>query len=90
MFEVARGERPDTPRKPDPTGLSNIFHQLEADPACCAYVGDSPGDIQVAKNAGCLAVGVSWGYRSVEDLAQAGADVIIERAEQLLDLAETR
>ena len=90
VFEVARGERPDTPRKPDPTGLSNIFRQLEADPALSAYVGDSPGDIQVAKNAGCLAVGVSWGYRSVEDLAQAGADVIVDCAEQLLDLIETR
>ncbi|MDO4502226.1 MAG: HAD family hydrolase [Coriobacteriia bacterium] len=86
-FEIARGERPDTPRKPDPTGLLSIFAQLDADPAQSAYVGDSPGDMQVAKNAGCLAVGVSWGYRSVQDLQDAGADVIIDRADQLLEVA---
>lgn len=90
QFEIARGERPDTPRKPDPTGLLRIFAELNADPAKSAYVGDSPGDILVAKNAGCLAIGVDWGYRLPEEMLAAGADVIISSADQLLDLAGLR
>lgn len=88
VFEIARGERPDTPRKPDPTGLLRIFEQLDADPAQSAYVGDSPTDIAVAHNAGCLAIGVSWGYRSAKELVEAGAHTVIDRAEQLLDIAK--
>ena len=87
IFEIARGERPDTPRKPNPKGLLDVMVALGTKPENCAYVGDSPGDMQVAKNAGCKAVGVSWGYRQVAELKAAGADVIIDTPGQLLEIA---
>jgi phosphoglycolate phosphatase len=37
----------------------------------------------MAGAAGCRAVGVAWGYHSVEDLAAAGADVIARHASDL-------
>ena len=85
-FDLLRGEREDTPRKPDPTGLLKVIAELKTQAANCAYVGDSPGDILVAKNAGCMAVGVNWGYRSVKELEAAGADIIISKPEDLLSL----
>jgi phosphoglycolate phosphatase len=49
-------------------------------------IGDSEVDIQTAKKAGMLAVGCSWGYRSREVLEEAGADVIVDKPEELLSL----
>jgi phosphoglycolate phosphatase-like HAD superfamily hydrolase len=35
-----------------------------------------------------LSVGCSWGYRSVDDLLECGADVIVDTPEGLLDIFE--
>lgn len=60
------------PRKPDPTGLLATIEELGSTPERTVYVGDSPGDIHVARNAGCYAVGVSWGYHDPADFAAEG------------------
>ena len=86
VFDVVRGESPDTPRKPDPTGLFNVMGELGVEPERVAYVGDSGSDMTVAHAAGCMAVGVTWGYRSVEVLKAAGADVLIDEPSQLYNV----
>ena len=43
-----------------------------------AYVGDSPPDMAAAVQAGVRAVGVATGSFSGEDLARAGADVVLD------------
>ncbi|MEC4175029.1 HAD-IA family hydrolase [Adlercreutzia sp. R21] len=60
------------PRKPDPAGLLATIEELGSTPERTVYVGDSPGDIHVARNAGCYAVGVSWGYHDPADFAAEG------------------
>ena len=62
LFAVQYGERADIPRKPDPTGLLRSIAELGSVPDRTAYVGDSPGDVAVSRNAGTFAVGVAWGY----------------------------
>lgn len=42
-----------------------------------AYVGDHPGDVEAARVAGALAVGVATGPRTADELAAAGADVVL-------------
>lgn len=42
------------------------------------YVGDHVGDVIGAKTAGCLAVAVNTGPSTKEELATAGADVILD------------
>ena len=54
------------------------------------YVGDSPGDVLVSRNAGAFAIGVSWGYHHADALRKAGADVVIEDARELLQFAVER
>jgi phosphoglycolate phosphatase len=49
-------------------------------------VGDSPVDVETAKNAGMAAVGVSWGFRPAEELREAGAGAILDRPGELLAL----
>ena len=87
LFEVMHGECDDIPRKPDPTGLLRTIRELESTPERTVYVGDSPGDVRVARNAGTFAIGVAWGYHDAQDLRDAKADVVIEGTRELLDYA---
>ncbi len=76
-------------RKPDPRGLLTVIEELGSTPARTVYVGDSPGDIHVARNAGCYAVGVTWGYHDPSDFVAEGwePDVLADDPEQILALA---
>lgn len=89
-YVVARGQREGVPTKPDPTAPLELAAMLGADPSECAFVGDTHVDVMTAKNAGMLAVGVSWGYRPREVLEEAGAAVIVDRVSQLLDVFPCR
>jgi phosphoglycolate phosphatase len=51
-----------------------VLSRLEA----TAYVGDSPPDMAAAVAAGARAVGVATGSFSRDDLARAGADVVLD------------
>ena len=86
MFDIARGECEEIPRKPDPRGLQHMLDQLGVSPQYVAYVGDSGTDMTVAQAAGTYAVGVSWGYRPTSELLAAGARQIIDTPDQLLVL----
>jgi len=50
------------------------------------YVGDSEVDVKTAKNSGIMCVGVTWGFRDREVLEQEGADYIIDRPQELLEI----
>lgn len=85
-YKVARGQRVGAPTKPDPTVPWEIAGLLGATPAECAMVGDTPVDVQTAKNAGFLSVAVSWGYRPRTDLEAACPDFIVDRVNDLVPL----
>ena len=88
LVQITYGERPDTPRKPDPTGALQLLRELGGDPATTLYIGDSTVDMQTAKNAGLTAVGVTWGFRSAAELKAAGADALVDAPAELLPLFE--
>ena len=77
------------PRKPDPAGLLATIEELGSTPERTVYVGDSPGDIHAARNAGCYAVGVSWGYHDPRDFAAEGwePDLLVTDPAQIVSLA---
>ena len=85
-YEIARGQRTGAPAKPDPTVPLELASLLGATGAECALVGDSNVDMTTAKNAGMLAVGVTWGYRPAEILIEAGADVLADHPLDLLKI----
>ena len=86
-FDVAKGESPTCPRKPDPTGLLASIQEIGLNPSQVTYIGDSAGDMKTAKAAGAMAIGVSWGYQTVDRLVSAGADMVIDDPLAILDLA---
>ena len=84
VFDMARGECEQIPRKPDPTGLLWMMERLGARPESTVYVGDSGGDMAVASAAGAYPVGVTWGYRSAEVLVESVAQRLIDSPAELL------
>lgn len=82
---LAMGET-ELPRKPEPTVPLMICDRFEALTDESAFIGDSEVDVRTAKNAGMTSVAVSWGFRDRDVLERAGADVIIDTPEQLLDI----
>lgn len=77
----ARGESTDCPRKPAPDMVHMAMQALGADR--CIYVGDSEVDVLTAKNAGVPCIAVTWGFRDVETLRNAGAQHFCHRAEDV-------
>lgn len=87
--DVVFGEHVGVPRKPDPTSCRMVMQQLGVQPEQVLYVGDSGTDMQTAKNAGLYAVGVTWGFRSKEVLLKYGANVLVHRPEQILQILDS-
>ena len=85
-FAAVRGADANTPLKPDPTAALEIAGQFGVDPGEFLYVGDTDTDMKTACAAGMFPVGVTWGFRSAEELKATGAASLIDRPVQLLDL----
>lgn len=82
--DLVFGERPNVPRKPDPTSCLEMMQKLGVTPEETVYVGDSGVDMHTARNAGVLACGVTWGFRSSQVLLTAGANMLILNPDGLL------
>ncbi|WP_445436112.1 HAD family hydrolase [Candidatus Borreliella tachyglossi] len=85
FFEI-RGYSSKFEAKPDPTNALDMIIELNVKPEEIAYIGDSDVDMLTARNAGFLPIGVSWGFRTVEELKTSGAKYIINNPSELLDI----
>lgn len=85
-FKAVFGRAADRPLKPHPDAAKPVLEVLGLQPQEIAYVGDSNTDILFAKAVGMLPVATPWGYRSREELVEAGAEKIAEHPMELLDL----
>ncbi|MDM9628162.1 HAD-IA family hydrolase [Rhizobium sp. S152] len=74
----------DCPSKPHPAMVTECCDETGMNPADAIVIGDAVYDMQMAKAAGATAIGVSWGYASVEDLVGAGADAIVHHPDDIL------
>ena len=84
-FSYVSGDEPNLPRKPDPTRALGIAEKFSVAPEKVAYFGDTAIDIQTAKNAGFLAVGVTWGFRPRSELVESGAKIIVDHPREILE-----
>ena len=85
-FKIILGQQEGLARKPDPEGVFRICEELQVKPQKCMYIGDTATDMQTGKAAGCLTVGVSWGFRTIEELLDARAYAVAEKPMELLQL----
>ena len=84
-FDLVYGGRDNVSLKPCPDALYDIMTQLGTTAETTAYIGDSEPDVMIAKNADvALPIAVDWGFRTVEQLRAAGAEIIIHNPREIL------
>ena len=89
LFDAVRGALPGVPTKPAPQGTLALMQAIGADPAATLYVGDSNVDVDTAHNAGLPCCGVLWGFRTRQELTDAGAEHLAANAEELWNVIVT-
>lgn len=82
-FVATIGTGPEVPTKPDPTIVNKIIELCPVEKSEILYLGDSNVDMVTAKNAGLTAIGVLWGFRTKKELIESGADITIEKPEEI-------
>ena len=85
MFDWVQGQQEGIPRKPDPYAAIQIAEKFGVKPEECVYIGDSEVDVATGTAARMKTLGVTWGFRSVEQLKEAGATILLDRPVQILD-----
>ncbi len=78
------------PFKPDPAAIHHLIGQTSAQPEEVIFVGDSPIDIQAARNAGVEVVTLSHGFASEATLRAAKPDHLVRDFAELLRLAQEK
>jgi phosphoglycolate phosphatase len=76
------------PSKPHPAMLEAAMAEAGARPFQTAMIGDTAYDIEMAKAAGCRALGVAWGYHAPEELLAAGAEAVANTAGELGEMLD--
>jgi len=74
------------PNKPDPTSCFHAARCMGVCPQDIALVGDTEVDVQAARNAGMIALAVSWGFRDRGELEAVNADAIADDPSRLAAL----
>ena len=85
-FDSVQGEAPPSPRKPDPGEILRLMDKYGICRDEVLIVGDGEADVQLARNAGVRVVGVSYGVNTAARLREMGAEAVIARFPELLDL----
>lgn len=67
----------DAPSKPHPAMIERAIAEVGVEPQSTVMVGDSSYDMAMARAAGAVSIGVSWGFQPVQSLRAAGAQTIV-------------
>lgn len=82
MFDSSR-TADETAGKPDPLMLQELMREFGAAPDRTLMIGDTTHDLQMAVNAGCAAVGVSYGAHEPGDFHALGPLFIAHTVDEL-------
>jgi phosphoglycolate phosphatase len=74
------------PSKPHPAMLEAAMAETGAPPAATMLVGDTTYDVLMARAAGAVPIGVSWGNHAAAELTAAGATRVLDRFDELHEL----
>jgi HAD superfamily hydrolase (TIGR01549 family) len=74
--------------KPDPVHLEAALKALKVRPEEAIVIGDSVRDMECARRLKVLAVGVTTGFSSIEELTRAGADYLASSSTDIPSLLQ--
>lgn len=87
-FLAVFGQQDGIEVKPNPYLANKIADIFSLKPDEIAIIGDTKNDILTAKNGGFCSIGVTWGFREREELAECGATYIVDKPEQICSLID--
>jgi phosphoglycolate phosphatase len=86
QFVAVWGHQDSKPLKPDPMTTTEILKLCHIPCHQGLFVGDTAVDIETAHNANMHAVGVTWGFRTRDELNACGADTIVDDPAEIVRL----
>ncbi len=87
-FMAVMGQRDGVNVKPDPSVIFSILAQAHMEKTQTLYVGDSGVDMEAGRRACIDTVGVTWGFRSVKELVENHANIIVSNPEEILTIVD--
>ncbi len=85
-FEAVYGAQPGATSGDKSARIARALDDFGVAGSACAMVGDRHFDMLGARANAVRAIGAAWGFGSVEELREAGADAIAAHPDQLLPL----
>ena len=90
-FDAVRGQVDGIPVKPDTTGAMLLLDELQGiKPEEVLYLGDTNTDMKTGLTAGFQTVGVTWGFRPKEELAQFEPHFMIDSPEEAIEILKNK
>ena len=89
IFDIVAGGKSGVPLKPNPAIIHGILDEFGVPPSEALFVGDTSVDLETAENAGCVSVGVLWGFRP-EEVSSSGANFVIAHPSEIIELIKGR
>ncbi len=83
-FASILGQRDGWPIKPDPAIVYEAMEAAAASLDETVYCGDSDVDMQTGINAGVRTVGVTWGFRTSDELSAYGPWLLADKASEIV------
>jgi phosphoglycolate phosphatase len=90
LMSLIVGANNVTKHKPDPEPVLYTLKKLAVRPEDALVVGDMPFDILMGARAGASTCAVTYGNSTEAELREAGADEVISRFADLMDIAWVR
>jgi len=90
IFDNIYGNTIGIPTKPSPDLCLQVVENNNIKACDCVFIGDSDVDMLTAKNAHMTSVGVTWGFRTRNELKTAGANYIIDKPIELINILKIK
>lgn len=88
VFDIVCGKQEGYPAKPDPALTLKVINDLGVNTNESVLIGDSGMDAAAAVNAGCVGIGVLWGFRTEKELRDNGDKYIVDTPKKILEVLE--
>ena len=87
-FTAILGQREGIPVKPDPAIVTEILGKAGVLPENAIYIGDSNVDMETAERSNVKSIGVTWGFRTEQELRDSGAVYIAHKTTDIIGICD--
>ncbi len=88
VFVDVIGNKDEFPLKPDPMSTLSVLDKFGIRNDECLFIGDSNVDVYTGINAKMKTVGVTWGFRTYEELKDAGATYVVNHPSEIKEIID--